>query len=128
MLDDDTDQTGMIDYAWDHAVISDEVYHDVKKSCNFSEVPVTRESASNSCNHALNEYFAVYKIIDMYSLYVPVCVHRNTSASFKKSFWIEGAAPKLFSKYVRSLSWHFCANHENLTSEIITPWLLRSCT
>ncbi|XP_008796482.1 serine carboxypeptidase-like 34 isoform X1 [Phoenix dactylifera] len=102
LLDDDTDQTGMIDYAWDHAVISDQVYHDVKMSCNFSEVPVIGSPPTKACNDALNEYFAVYNIIDMYSLYSPICV-QNTSSSMRKSFWIEGAAPKLFSKY---RGWH----------------------
>ncbi|OAY78782.1 serine carboxypeptidase-like 34 [Ananas comosus] len=95
LMDDDTDQNGMIDYAWDHAVISDRVYHDVKTNCNFSEVNVT-----NACNNALNEYFAVYNIIDMYSLYSPVCVENTSTASAtNKHFWIEGASPKLFSKF-----------------------------
>lgn len=95
-MDDDTDQNGMIDYAWDHAVISDRVYHDVKMNCNFSEVNVT-----NACNNALNEYFAVYNIIDMYSLYSPVCVENTSTASATNNhFWIDGASPKLFSKFV----------------------------
>lgn len=98
-MDDDTDQTGMVDYAWDHAVISDRVYHDVKKSCNFSEENVTK-----ACDDALEEYFAVYDIIDMYSLYAPVCVRPNTSMSWsERSYFVEGASPKLFSKYVSSM-------------------------
>ncbi|CAL9146537.1 unnamed protein product, partial [Musa hybrid cultivar] len=95
LMDDDTDQTGMIDYAWDHAVISDRVYHDVKSNCNFSIEP-----AAEACNNALREYFAVYRIIDMYSLYAPVC---TSITSTRKSFQIEGAAPKLFSRYS---GWH----------------------
>ncbi|KAJ8467883.1 hypothetical protein OPV22_030435 [Ensete ventricosum] len=95
LMDDDTDQTGMIDYAWDHAVISDRVYHDIKSNCNFSIEPAT-----DACNNALNEYFAVYRIIDMYSLYAPVC---TGITSTRKSFQIEGAAPKLFSRYS---GWH----------------------
>lgn len=91
-MDDDTDQTGMIDYAWDHAVISDRVYHNIKSNCNFSIEPATE-----ACNNALREYFAVYHIIDMYSLYAPVC---TSITSTRKSFQIEGAAPKLFSRYV----------------------------
>lgn len=96
LLDDDTDQTGMIDYAWDHAVISDRVYKDVKTKCNFSIEPATA-----ACNSALSEYFAVYRIIDMYSLYAPVCVDQNVSGTYnRKHFRVEGAAPKLFSKFV----------------------------
>ncbi|URD98656.1 Serine carboxypeptidase [Musa troglodytarum] len=99
LMDDDTDQTGMVDYAWDHAVISDRVYHDVKKSCNFSEENVTK-----ACDDALEEYFAVYDIIDMYSLYAPVCVRPNASmSSSQRSYFVEGASPKLFSRYS---GWH----------------------
>ncbi|CAK7322811.1 unnamed protein product [Dovyalis caffra] len=36
LLDDETDQKGMIDYAWDHAVISDRLYHDIKHKCSFT--------------------------------------------------------------------------------------------
>ncbi|WOK98884.1 putative sphingolipid transporter [Canna indica] len=99
LMDDETDQNGMVDYAWDHAVISDRVYHDVKKNCNFSE-----ENVTAACNDAMDKYFEVYDIIDMYSLYTPVCVDSNTSmASTRRSYFIEGAAPKLFSKH---RGWH----------------------
>ena len=92
-MDDETDQRGMIDYAWDHAVISDKVYFGVKKSCNFS-LP-----DSKLCNAALGKYFDVYNLIDMYSLYAPTCV--NSSFSYSRQMnTIEGVAPKLFSKYV----------------------------
>ncbi|CAA7399119.1 unnamed protein product [Spirodela intermedia] len=67
VLDDETDQKGLIDYAWDHAVISDELYHKIQKTCDFSKL-TTRD-----CNVALEEYFEVYRIIDMYSLYTPRC-------------------------------------------------------
>ncbi|KAL2557313.1 Serine carboxypeptidase-like [Forsythia ovata] len=53
LLDDEMDQTGMIDYAWDHAVISDHLYHEIKIKCNFSN-----EHPSDGCNEALNKYFS----------------------------------------------------------------------
>ncbi|XP_043715570.1 serine carboxypeptidase-like 34 isoform X1 [Telopea speciosissima] len=96
LMDDDTDQTGMIDYAWDHAVISDRLYHDIKQYCDFSV-----ENVTNQCNDALNEYFDVYNIIDMYSLYTPTCVDTNVTTRTHRT--IEGAAPKLFSKFDK---WH----------------------
>lgn len=92
LLDDETDQRGMIDYAYDHAVISDELYNEIKKKCNFSS-----EHLPKDCNDALEKYFDVYKIMDMYSLYAPTCVHSN-STSRRKLPMIKGAAPKLFSK------------------------------
>ncbi|KAH7858680.1 hypothetical protein Vadar_026648 [Vaccinium darrowii] len=92
LLDDETDQTGMVDYAWDHAVISDRVYKDLKSNCNFS-LP----NPSDDCNRALNEYFDVYKIIDMYSLYSPTCVDSNSSNTRQQPV-THGIAPHLFSK------------------------------
>ncbi|XP_031272346.1 serine carboxypeptidase-like 34 [Pistacia vera] len=101
LLDDETDQTGMIDYAWDHAVISDRLYHNIKSHCNFS---IDSDHQSTSCSRALNQYFDVYKIIDMYSLYTPTCVDSNsTSAANRHLHIIQGIAPKLFSKYD---AWH----------------------
>ncbi|CAM0945120.1 unnamed protein product [Alopecurus aequalis] len=96
LMDDETDQAGMIEYAWDHAVISDQVYADVKANCNFS-----MENATDACNNALNEYFAVYRLIDMYSLYTPVCTDTSSSsaASRDKKIGVHGAAPKIFSKH-----------------------------
>ncbi|XWS39587.1 hypothetical protein CRYUN_Cryun18bG0068100 [Craigia yunnanensis] len=73
LLDDETDQTGMVDYAWDHAVISDRVYDNIKIKCNFSQ-------PTQDCNEALSEYFEVYSIIDMYSLYTPSCVSNSSSS------------------------------------------------
>ncbi|KMT02607.1 hypothetical protein BVRB_9g202920 [Beta vulgaris subsp. vulgaris] len=114
LLDDETDQTGMIDYAWDHAVISDKVYRDVKRKCNFK-----LKNVSDDCRVALDEYFAVYDLIDMYSLYTPDCAHNFTATvsnnSRRQLPTIKGIAPHLFSKFER---WHKrpagydpCADH-----------------
>jgi serine carboxypeptidase-like clade II len=97
LMDDETDQTGMIEYAWDHAVISDRVYRDVKALCDFS-----MENVTDACNAALDEYFAVYHLIDMYSLYTPVCTDvSGSSSSGHRKVAVHGAAPKIFSRYVR---------------------------
>ncbi|XP_057961389.1 serine carboxypeptidase-like 34 [Malania oleifera] len=93
LLDDETDQKGMIDYAWDHAVISDRVYNDATTKCDFSQ-----HNLSSDCSAALNEYFKVYDIIDMYSLYAPTCVSSNTSVA-RQLPMIHGIAPHLFSKF-----------------------------
>ncbi|XWS68475.1 hypothetical protein CRYUN_Cryun04dG0093600 [Craigia yunnanensis] len=96
LLDDETDQTGMVDYAWDHAVISDRVYNDIKIKCNFST-----EQPSQDCSSALNAYFEVYKIIDMYSLYTPSCV--SNSSNSRQRLAIQGIAPQILSKFD---GWH----------------------
>ncbi|XP_059278274.1 serine carboxypeptidase-like 34 [Lycium ferocissimum] len=98
LMDDETDQKGMIDYAWDHAVISDHLYDSIKRACNFSS-----EHLGGECNNLLSQYFAVYRIVDMYSLYAPKCVHNSNSSSTRPLPTINGAAPKSFS---RIEGWH----------------------
>ncbi|KAM0019461.1 putative carboxypeptidase D [Helianthus debilis subsp. tardiflorus] len=78
LLDDATDQTGMINYAWDHAVISD------------------------ACDATLNDYFEVYKIIDMYSLYAPSCVD-TTLNSTRRTHMRGKVTPCTLSK---NKAWH----------------------
>ncbi|KAM2109145.1 hypothetical protein ACFX1X_010970 [Malus domestica] len=91
-IDDETDQKGLIDYAWDHAVISDRLYHDIQKECDFS-----KQNISKQCNKLLDEYFDVYYIIDMYSLYTPRCLSNGSSSTSRQSRTIQGA-PTLFSR------------------------------
>ncbi|KAJ1422103.1 Serine carboxypeptidase, serine active site [Sesbania bispinosa] len=97
LMNDETDQKGMIDYAWDHAVISDGLYHNITSTCDFS-LP----NQTNECNVELNKYFDVYKIIDMYSLYAPRCFS-NSSSSRKEIPVVKGVAPHSFSKFD---GWH----------------------
>ncbi|KAJ0238121.1 Serine carboxypeptidase-like 34 [Hirschfeldia incana] len=80
LLDDETDQKGMIDYAYDHAVISDGLYKRVNEHCDFR-----LEHVSKECDGALDEYFDVYKILDMYSLYSPRCVPTTENSSISHS-------------------------------------------
>ncbi|GMN52518.1 hypothetical protein TIFTF001_021662 [Ficus carica] len=103
LLDDETDQKGMIDYAWDHAVISDKLYDGIKNKCNFSDPKPTKD-----CNKLLNQYFDVYKIIDMYSLYTPNCVvDGNTSIARQRLpvFQSFHNPTNLFHKYQQQ-GWH----------------------
>ncbi|XP_019451019.1 PREDICTED: serine carboxypeptidase-like 34 isoform X1 [Lupinus angustifolius] len=97
LLDDETDQKGMIDYAWDHAVISDGLYHNITTACNFS-LP----NSSDACTMELDKYFDVYKLIDMYSLYAPRCFS-NQSSTTREPHVIKGVAPHTFSKFD---GWH----------------------
>ncbi|EXC33986.1 Serine carboxypeptidase-like 34 [Morus notabilis] len=68
LLDYNTDQNGMIDYAWDHAVLSDGAYKAIKSKCNFAILNFTAE-----CIEALSEYYNLFSLIDVYSLYTPTC-------------------------------------------------------
>jgi serine carboxypeptidase-like clade 2 len=67
-MDGDTDLQGIVDSAWHYAIISDTLYSTFLKSCNFS-----MEILSQDCEAALGEFSALYKLIDIYSLYTLYC-------------------------------------------------------
>ncbi|CAJ1933863.1 unnamed protein product [Sphenostylis stenocarpa] len=92
-LDEETDTKGLIDYAWHHAVISDGLYHNITTKCNFS-----LQNQTDECNDDVDKYFQVYDIIDMYSLYTPICFSNLSS----KAPDVRGTTPQTFSKIV----WH----------------------
>ena len=93
-MDYETDRWGMVDYAWDHALISDKVYHNIKKYCNFS-----REGENKSCDDWMEKYNDVYDLINMYSLYTAECF--EDSSSSKKRLKMERTRSKfLSSKHV----------------------------
>uniref|UniRef100_A0A803LRX6 Uncharacterized protein n=1 Tax=Chenopodium quinoa TaxID=63459 RepID=A0A803LRX6_CHEQI len=96
LLDDETDQKGMVEYAWDHAVISNRVYNDLKKNCDFSKKNLTTE-----CNNALTQYFADYRLIDIYNLYAPICIENQTKTHRRNTQppVIDGVSPRLFSRF-----------------------------
>ncbi|KAJ8647441.1 hypothetical protein MRB53_000464 [Persea americana] len=90
-IDLEMDQNGMIDYAWGHAIISDRTYQDVKNNCDFTNVSLTEK-----CHKALDVYYSVYYIIDMYSLYSPKCAKNPSATSLSPKH--QGMLPKLLSR------------------------------
>ncbi|KAF9609357.1 hypothetical protein IFM89_015612 [Coptis chinensis] len=67
---DGDDWRGQMDYAWSHAVISDETHKIIKESYDF----YSNDTWSNKdCSLAVDEVFRQYKKIDMYSIYTSVC-------------------------------------------------------
>ncbi|KAL4038986.1 hypothetical protein IC575_002628 [Cucumis melo] len=107
LLDDETDQRGMIDYAWDHAIISDKLYKEIKTNCNFKN-----PTLSDSCGNSLDKYFDVYDIIDVYSLYTPMCVEKNSSSTRRKPrrFAINGVAPQNRGWHMRHFGYDPCSS------------------
>ena len=68
---DAEDWRGMMDYAWSHAVASDETHKIISESCDF----YSNDTWSNeTCSKAVDEVIKQYKEIDIYSLYTPVCI------------------------------------------------------
>ncbi|KAL3820529.1 hypothetical protein ACJIZ3_006434 [Penstemon smallii] len=78
---DAEDWKGMVDYAWSHAVVSDETHKTIIDSCDF----YSDDTWSNTvCSGAVEELLSQYKEIDIYSLYTSVCIG-NSSGSDDKS-------------------------------------------
>ncbi|XP_052183780.1 serine carboxypeptidase-like 31 [Diospyros lotus] len=74
---DAEDWKGLVDYAWSHAVISDETHITIKETCDFdSNNPWSNED----CSQAVDEVLRQYKDIDIYSLYTPVCISNSTGS------------------------------------------------
>ncbi|XP_022955040.1 serine carboxypeptidase-like 31 [Cucurbita moschata] len=74
---DGDDWRGMVDYAWSHAVISDETHKIIRESCDFNSNDTW---SNNNCSGAVDEMLSQYKEIDIYSLYTPLCMANSASA------------------------------------------------
>jgi serine carboxypeptidase-like clade 2 len=70
-LDANRNIMGTVDFFWTHAVMSDEVYVNVTKNCNFDSVDGSTLSEA-ACNGALEPFEAGN--IDAYNIYAPVCL------------------------------------------------------
>ncbi|KAJ7968499.1 Carboxypeptidase [Quillaja saponaria] len=74
---DAEDWRGMVDYAWSHAVISDETHKIIRESCDFN----SNDTWSNKdCSEAVDELLKQYNEIDIYSLYTSVCIGSTASS------------------------------------------------
>nr|POE76410.1 putative serine carboxypeptidase-like 30 [Quercus suber] len=81
---DAEDWRGLVDYAWSHAVISDETHKIIKSSCDFN---VNDTWSNNDCSEAIDEVLKQYREIDIYSLYTSVCTG-NSADSDNKSMQV----------------------------------------
>jgi len=100
-IDASSDDRGLADYAWDHAIISDELYGSIKKECTFPE----DGQESGPCNQAWNEFFGSMRNIDIYSLYTPACTDTLANASRSNSWKLAGT-PLAVRRRRRRLSIH----------------------
>ncbi|KAJ8448051.1 hypothetical protein Cgig2_028927 [Carnegiea gigantea] len=74
---DPDDLRGMVDYAWSHAVVSDETYNIIKEKCDFNSSDVY---SNPDCKQGLDDMLTQYNEIDIYSLYTSVCDANSTSS------------------------------------------------
>ncbi|KAF5196031.1 Serine carboxypeptidase-like [Thalictrum thalictroides] len=74
---DGEDWRGMVDYAWSHAVVSDETHKIIDQNCDFH----SNDTWSNEdCTQAVDELLKQYKEIDIYSLYTSVCMNSSMTS------------------------------------------------
>ncbi|KAK6913650.1 Peptidase S10, serine carboxypeptidase [Dillenia turbinata] len=81
--DDYFDSTGLLEYAWSHAVISDQLFATAKQVCDFRNGNWSKE-----CANAMIQVFQTYREIDIYNIYAPSCLF-NTSSSSSSSAYSE---------------------------------------
>nr|XP_027091865.1 uncharacterized protein LOC113712581 [Coffea arabica] len=67
-IDHESSFYGSLDYAWRHALISDEIYNGVNSNCNLSLV-----IQSDSCSEYLNSNCNVTEGINPYDIYASLC-------------------------------------------------------
>lgn len=103
MLNDQTDQLGMLEYAWSHAIISDELYSAVRKECDSFKEQEEGGKASKGCSPAVKAFLSAFDDIDIYSIYTPVCLSSLSSRGSHHSSHLV-RAPQLLSQNVCKLN------------------------
>lgn len=101
VLNDATDQLGMVEYAWSHAIISDELYSAVRRECDSFKEEADGGRPGKGCSPALRAFLGAYDDIDIYSIYTPTCLLPNNVSSAGRPAARLVAAPRLLSKHVR---------------------------
>lgn len=81
----------MFEYAWSHAIISDQLYSDIVKECDFES-----ENQTINCATYIKAFLEEYSEIDIYNIYTPVCLTSDGETAFSKLL----AAPRLLTQHV----------------------------
>jgi hypothetical protein len=106
VINDETDQLGMVEYAWSHAIISDELHAAVTRECDSFREEADGGRPGKGCSPAVKAFMGAFDDIDIYSIYTPTCLASaaspagNSSAARRPARLV--AAPRLFSQHVRS--------------------------
>uniref|UniRef100_A0A2N9HT13 Carboxypeptidase n=1 Tax=Fagus sylvatica TaxID=28930 RepID=A0A2N9HT13_FAGSY len=78
----ETDQRGMYDYLWTHAIISDQDVYQIHKYCNFSSSASPESRECNATIDAVQNYFNYFNV---YNIYAPLCFSPNLTAQPKNA-------------------------------------------
>ncbi|KAF7002670.1 hypothetical protein CFC21_018117 [Triticum aestivum] len=104
VLNDETDQLGMVEYAWSHAIISDELHSAVTRECDSFKEEADGGRPGKGCSSAVRAFMGAFDDIDIYSIYTPTCLSpsaADASPAPRPSRLV--AAPRLFSQHE---AWH----------------------
>ncbi|KAE8810016.1 serine carboxypeptidase-like 33 [Hordeum vulgare] len=99
LTDDYYDSKGLAEYAWSHAVVSDEVYDRIKKNCDFRA-----SNWTDDCNKAMNTIYGQYQLIDIYNIYAPKCNLGQTSAASVVDTELKYSEDEPFRRRIRLFS------------------------
>ncbi|XP_020178772.1 serine carboxypeptidase-like 35 isoform X2 [Aegilops tauschii subsp. strangulata] len=100
VLNDETDQLGMVEYAWSHAIISDELHSAVTRECDSFKEEADGGRPGKGCSSAVRAFMGAFDDIDIYSIYTPTCLSPSAgsaSAAPRSSRLV--TAPRLFSQH-----------------------------
>lgn len=81
VINDPTDQVGLVEYAWSHAIISDQLYDAILSDCDFKS-----NISSQSCDIQVKALLQAYSDIDIYNIYAPVCFDSPDMTTSKLNF------------------------------------------
>ncbi|PNT64735.1 putative serine carboxypeptidase-like 23 [Brachypodium distachyon] len=84
-LDANRNIMGAVNFYWTHAVMSDEVYANVSKNCDFDGLGGSNTfGESGACSGALDAF--VVGQIDAYNIYAPVCIDAPNGAYYPSGY------------------------------------------
>lgn len=109
-INDETDSMGMVEFAWSHAIISDQLHANIFKLCNFS---ADVENQTLSCLNHYGDFLISYSKIDVYNIYAPTCLSPSSSSSIFKRL-VGAVAPRIFTKRVRQINLRSLENRLSL--------------
>ncbi|KAK7844958.1 serine carboxypeptidase-like 40 [Quercus suber] len=86
VINDETDEQGMVDYFGSHAIISDQDVYQIHKYCDFSPNATSQSRECEASYGALEE-----NIIDInvYNIYAPMCFSSDVTTRPKKASILE---------------------------------------
>ncbi|CAA7027001.1 unnamed protein product [Microthlaspi erraticum] len=96
VINEETDMAGLVDFAWSHAIISDELHSNIHGSCLFEETQTTTNKTV-LCYESIKGFMEAYNDIDIYSIYTPVCLLSLSSSSPRKPKLV--VSPRLLTSH-----------------------------